>query len=99
MRMEVNMGDRFKELSTMAMKELTEVFDRMDDSNVRELLEMIKKTDRIFLLAAGRPFYQVICNEADASGEEVLLDLGRHNTVHRERGSDDLCMRFCQRRT
>ena len=48
------MGDRFKELSAMAMKELTEVFDRMDDSNVRDLLELIKKTDRIFLLAAGR---------------------------------------------
>lgn len=48
------MGDRFKELSSLAMKELTEVFGRMDDSNVRELLELIKKTDRIFLLAAGR---------------------------------------------
>ena len=48
------MEDRFKELSAMAMKELTEVFDRMDDSNVRDLLELIKKTDRIFLLAAGR---------------------------------------------
>ena len=35
-------------------KELTEVFERMDDSNVRELLEEIKKTPRIFLLAAGR---------------------------------------------
>ncbi|MRM89257.1 6-phospho-beta-galactosidase [Hungatella hathewayi] len=54
MRMEVYMEDRFKELSAMAMKELTEVFDRMDDSNVRDLLELIKKTDRIFLLAAGR---------------------------------------------
>lgn len=48
------MGDRFKELSSLAMKELTEVFNRMDDSNVRELLELIKKTDRIFMLAAGR---------------------------------------------
>lgn len=48
------MSDRFKELSSVAMKELTEVFDRMDDSNVRELLELIKETDRIFLLAAGR---------------------------------------------
>lgn len=48
------MKDRFKELSTQCMKELTEVFERMDDSNVRELLEEIKKTPRIFLLAAGR---------------------------------------------
>ena len=48
------MNDRFKELSTQCMKELTEVFERMDDSNVRELLEEIKKTPRIFLLAAGR---------------------------------------------
>lgn len=46
------MADRFKELSTQCMKELTEVFNRMDDSNVRELLEEIKKTPRIFLLAA-----------------------------------------------
>ena len=28
------MKDRFKELSTQCMKELTEVFERMDDSNV-----------------------------------------------------------------
>ena len=48
------MKDRFKELSTQCMKELTEVFERMDDLNVRELLEEIKKTPRIFLLAAGR---------------------------------------------
>lgn len=48
------MKDRFKELSTTALKELTAVFDRMDDSNVRDLLELIKKSERIFLLAAGR---------------------------------------------
>ena len=48
------MSDRFKEWSTIAMKELTAVFERMDDSNVRELLEVIKKTDRIFLLGGGR---------------------------------------------
>lgn len=49
-----NMGDRFKELSSKALEELTQVFGRMDDSTVRELLEEIKKTKRIFLLAAGR---------------------------------------------
>ena len=48
------MGDRFKELSQMALQGLEAVFAKMDDSNVRELLEKIKKTDRIFLLAAGR---------------------------------------------
>ena len=48
------MGDRFKELSSQALEELTQVFGRMDDSTVRELLEEIKKTKRIFLLAAGR---------------------------------------------
>lgn len=48
------MGDRFRELSDTAMRELTEVFQKMDDSNVRQLLEMIKKTERIFLLGAGR---------------------------------------------
>ena len=48
------MGDRFVELSSQAMKELTEVFGRMTDANVRELVEEIKKTKRIFLLAAGR---------------------------------------------
>ena len=48
------MGDRFVELSSQAMKELSEVFARMNDDSVRELLEEIKKTKRIFLLAAGR---------------------------------------------
>lgn len=48
------MKDRFQELSGTVFSELTEVFEKMDDSNVRELLELIKKTDRIFLLGAGR---------------------------------------------
>ena len=48
------MADRFKELSVQCMKELTEVFARMSDANVRELLEEIKGTKRIFLLGAGR---------------------------------------------
>ncbi len=48
------MSDRFKELSTMALKELEAVFSRMGDSNVRNLLELIKKTPRIFLFGAGR---------------------------------------------
>ncbi len=48
------MQDRFEELSSQVIRELTEVFSRMDDTNVRELLEEIKKAPRIFLLAAGR---------------------------------------------
>lgn len=48
------MADRFKELAKVALSELGAVFDRMDDSNVRELLEMIKAAPRIFLLGAGR---------------------------------------------
>ena len=46
--------DRFQELSKIALDELSEVFARMSDENVRELLEEIKKADRIFLLGAGR---------------------------------------------
>ena len=46
--------DRFQELSKIALYELSEVFARMSDENVRELLEEIKKADRIFLLGAGR---------------------------------------------
>ena len=34
------MKDRFKELSTQCMKELTEVFERMDDSNVSSKCSM-----------------------------------------------------------
>ena len=44
------MGDRFKELSQMALQELEAVFAKMDDSNVRELLEKIKK--RLVFLSA-----------------------------------------------
>ena len=62
------MADRFKELSTQCMKELTEVFNRMDDSNVRELLEEIKKTPRTC--------NQVIRDAPDASWQRILLDLG-----------------------
>lgn len=46
--------DRFQELSKIALDELSEVFARMSDENVRELLEEIKKANRIFLLGAGR---------------------------------------------
>lgn len=42
------------EWSDIVMKELKDVFGRMDDTDVRILLEQIKKSKRIFLLAAGR---------------------------------------------
>lgn len=45
--------DRFQELSKIALDELSEVFARMSDENVRELLEEIKKADRIFCLEQG----------------------------------------------
>lgn len=48
------MSDRFKELSRVALDELNAVFERMSDNNVRGLLELIKKSERIFLLGAGR---------------------------------------------
>ncbi|MEG0778832.1 MAG: SIS domain-containing protein [Oscillospiraceae bacterium] len=48
------MSDRFSELSSMAMQELSSVFSKMNDSSIRQLMEEIKKTDRIFLLAGGR---------------------------------------------
>lgn len=35
--------DRFQELSKIALDELSEVFARMSDENVRELLEEIPK--------------------------------------------------------
>lgn len=46
--------DRFQELSKAAINELNEVFYRMNDATVRELLEAIKMAKRIFTLGAGR---------------------------------------------
>lgn len=46
--------DRFQQLSKIALDELSEVFARMSDENVRALLEEIKSAKRIFLLGAGR---------------------------------------------
>ena len=42
--------DRFQELSKIALDELSEVFARMSDENVRELLEEIKNAKRVFCL-------------------------------------------------
>ena len=46
--------DRFQELSTIVLSELADVFAKMSEENVRELLDEIKKAKRIFLLGAGR---------------------------------------------
>ena len=44
----------FREKADLSMKELNEVFTMMDDSYIRELLEAVKKYDRIFTIGAGR---------------------------------------------
>ena len=67
--------DRFQELSKIALDELSEVFARMSDENVRELLEEIKKADRIFLLGAGR----------EGLSTRVSLGMGRYNSINGQR--------------
>lgn len=44
----------FREISNLAMSELQEVFNMMDDSSIRELLDAVKSYDRIFTIGAGR---------------------------------------------
>lgn len=79
--------DRFQELSKIALDELSEVFARMSDENVRELLEEIKKADRIF--SAGcrkrRAFDERVCNAVNAFGEGVSLGMGRYNSINGQR--------------
>ena len=78
--------DRFQELSKIALDELSEVFARMSDENVRELLEEIKKADRIFLLGAGREGLSTrVCNAVNAFGEGVSLGMGRYNSINGQR--------------
>lgn len=48
------MQDRFKELSDTAIGELSQVLGKMCEEDVRPLLETIKKSERVFLLGAGR---------------------------------------------
>lgn len=48
------MEDKFVQWSDIVMEELKDVFGRMNDTDVRVLLEKIKESKRIFLLAAGR---------------------------------------------
>ncbi len=44
----------FKQLSQNVIGEISQVFERMDDSAIRPLMELIKTAPRIFLLGAGR---------------------------------------------
>ena len=44
----------FKELTNMVLGELEAVFARMQEADVRPLLEAIKSAPRVFLLGAGR---------------------------------------------
>lgn len=44
----------FKNLYTIIVKELSEVFERVDMDTVNKLMEKIKKADRIFLMGVGR---------------------------------------------
>ena len=44
----------FKQYTEMIVREIGQVFDRMDEASVRPLLEAIKSHDRIFLLGGGR---------------------------------------------
>lgn len=48
------LSDRFTVLQKQCMSELSQVFDRMNDASVRDLLEEIKRADRVFLLGGGR---------------------------------------------
>ena len=52
------MQDRFEELSSQVIRELTEVFSRMDDTNVRELLEEIKKHQGFFYWRQAEKVWQ-----------------------------------------
>ena len=44
----------FDQLKRLTLSELTQVFDRMTEEDVRPLLEAIKKAKRVFLVGAGR---------------------------------------------
>ena len=46
--------DNFQSLSKVAISELSEVFERISDIDVRKLLEELKRADRIFLFGAER---------------------------------------------
>lgn len=45
---------RFQELAACALDELTKVFEKVDEKDVRLMLDKIKAAERIFLLGAGR---------------------------------------------
>ncbi len=45
---------QFQKLSKCALDELVEVFEKVDEKDIREMLDKIKAADHIFLLGAGR---------------------------------------------
>lgn len=49
-----NMQDQFQKLADLVLLELSKVFAGMNESSVRNLLDEIENSNRIFLLAAGR---------------------------------------------
>ena len=69
--------DRFQELSKIALDELSEVFARMSDENVRELLEEIKNAKRVFAWCRKRrAFHERVCYALNAFRKGVSLDMG-----------------------
>jgi 6-phospho-3-hexuloisomerase len=48
------MNQRINEISNTVLSELNQVFSLINDSTVRELLELIKSKENIFVLGAGR---------------------------------------------
>jgi len=46
--------NNFQKMANSALDELSNVFTKMNDEDIRPLLDSIEKTDRIFLLGAGR---------------------------------------------
>lgn len=46
--------ESFRTKANLAIKELNDVFTMMDDSYIRELVEAVKKYNRIFTIGAGR---------------------------------------------
>ena len=68
--------DRFQELSKIALDELSEVFARMSDENVRELLEEKCKACFFAWCRKRRAFDERVCYALNAFRKGVSLDMG-----------------------
>ena len=73
----------YKETYEKILEEYRQVFERVDQQNMREFIDEVKAHDRIFLIDKS------VCHETDAYGKRDPLDLGRHNPVDRRRRSSD----------